>query len=205
MEASLPVVMSAVGTLLPLAAYAGRSCLSKIRDAKKIKKQILLMPPGSGKSWITKQLAYQRQFLVVDLDETMRSICDPKDIRHMDESKISGYNHEADLTYTELALEVLAKTQKRLRADKSLKVLFITSCWRFASHFKKESIYSVCPNKEAFEEHTMEKPVEERERLRKERVVFINSIPAMTSIHSYKTLEELEVAVRSRLGINNVL
>ena len=205
MEASIPVALSTIGTLVPLAVYVGRSCMGRVRDARQIKKQVLLIPPGSGKSWLTKRLSHQRQFLVVDLDEAIRTLCDPKPVKHMDESKTHGYDHEADLTYTELALEVLEKTKNRLKADKTLKVLFITSSWRFASHFKRDSVCVVAPDKEAFEEHTAEKPVEERERLRKERVAFLTSIPDARAIHTYKTLEELEQALRSRLGINNVL
>lgn len=123
----------------------------------------------------------------------------------MDESKTHGYEHEADLTYTELALEVLEKTKLRLKADKTLKVLFITSSWRFASHFKKDSVCVVAPDKEAFEEHTADKPVEERERLRKERNSFISSVADPRAIHTFKTHDELERAIRTRLGIHNVL
>ena len=163
------------------------------------------MPSGSGKSWLVKRLSHQRQFLVVDLDEVIRSVCDPKQVRHMDESKTHGYDHEADLCYTELALEVLEKTKDRLKADKTLKVLFITSSWRFASHFKRDSVCITAPDKEAFEEHTKDKPVEERERLRKERTSFITSIPDARAIHTFKSHDELEKAIRARLGVSNVL
>ena len=205
MEATLPVALSTIGTLVPLAVYVGKSCFGRVRDARRIKKQVLLMPTGSGKSWLVKRLSHQRQFLVVDLDEVIRSVCDPKDVRHMDDSKTAGYDHEADLTYTELALSVLEKTKNRLKADKTLKVLFITSSWRFASHFKKDSVCIVAPDKEAFEENTADKPVEERERLRKERVSFITSIPDARAIHTFKTHDELEKAIRARLGVSNVL
>ena len=205
MEASIPVAMSAIGTLLPLAVYASRSCYNRVRDARYIKKQVLLMPAGSGKSWLAKRLSHQRQFLVVDLDEAIRSLCEPKAVGHVDSSKAAGYDHEADLAYTELALEVLEKTQTRLKADKTLKVLFLTSSWRFASHFKRDSVCIVAPDKEAFEEHTAEKPVEERERLRKERTAFIATIPDARAIHTFKTLDEMESAIRVRLGVANVL
>jgi len=205
MEATLPVAISAIGTLVPLAVYVGRSCLGRVRDARRIKKQVLLLPSGSGKTWLTKRLSSQRQFLVVDVDEAVRSFCDPKEVAHYDSAKASSLDHEADLTYTEMALEVLERTKTRLTADKSLKVLFITSSYRFASHFKKDSIVCCAPDKEAFEESIAEKPVEERERLRKERNAYVSAIPDARAIHTYKTLEELERAIRVRLGIHNVL
>lgn len=205
MEASLPFAVSAISTLVPLAVYGARSCLYRVRDASCIKKQILLMPPGCGKSWLTKRLQHQNQFLVVDCDQEIRSLCDPKTIAHFDASKSSGYDHEADLTYTEMCLEVLQRTKTRLKADKKLKVLFITSSFRFASHFKRDSICVCSPDKESFEEAIAGKPVEERERLRKERTAFISTIPDTRAITSWKTHTELERMVRIRLGIQDVL
>lgn len=205
MEASLPVAISAIGTVVPLAVYVGRSCLGHIRDARRIKKQVLLLPAGSGKSWLTKRLSSQRQFLVVDVDEAVRTLCDSKEVSHYDAAKADGLDHEADLTYTEMALKVLERTKVRLTADKTLKVLFITSSYRFASHFKKDSIVCCAPDKEAFEEAITDKPVEERERLRKERNAYITAVPDARAIHTYKTLVELERAIRLRLGIHNVL
>lgn len=205
MEASLPFAISSVGTLIPLAVYIGKSCFGRVRDGSKIKKQILLLPPGSGKTTLTKRLSFQRQYLIIDLDEVIRSLCDNKTIRHMDDAKREGLDHEADLTYTECALEVLEKTKARLKADKTLKVLFVSSSYRFASHFKRDSIVVVAPNKEAFEKHIHDKPAEERERLRKERNAFISSVPNPKAIQTFSTHEELEKALRLRLGIPNVL
>jgi len=122
MEVSLPVAISTIGTLVPLAMYIGRRCGGRVRDPTRIKKQVLLVPPGSGKTWLTQRLAHQRQFLVIDVDEVIPSLCDAKAVKHMDDCKKKGLDHEADLTYTELALEVLEKTKQRLKADKTLKV-----------------------------------------------------------------------------------
>lgn len=202
---SLPVALSAMATLAPLALYASRSCLTRIRDARCIKKQVLLMPSGSGKSWLTRRLAGQQQFLVVDVDEAIRVMGDEKLVRHFDQSKSASLDHEADLTYTELALQVLKKTKERLLADKKLKVLFITSSYRFASHFKRDSIMCAAPSAEAFEEALSAKPVEEQNRLRKERNAFTSSLPNTDAVYRFKKLDELESAIRVRLGILDVL
>lgn len=203
--ASVPLALSAIGTLLPLAYYAGRSCVSRVRSPTKIKKQVLLIPPGCGKSWLSDKLSHQQQYLVVDVDEVIISTCGDKEVEHLHTAQNSGHDHEADLTYTELALKVLEKTKQRMKADKTLKVLFLTSSYRFASTFKRDSVCVVAPDRESFEQYIKDKPVSERERLRKLRGLFISSIPDKRAIHTYKTLEELEQAIRARLGVANLV
>jgi len=203
------MAMSAVGTavytLLPLAMFVHSYCRGHIRDGRKIKKQVLLLPKGSGKTALTHKLSQQRQFLVVDVDEAMKDVCEDKEMSNYMSSLRKGLDHEADLCYTENALKVLAKTKERLKADKSLKVLFITSCYRFATHFKRDSILISAPNNEAFETSLGAKTPAEKEALRKARAVFISAVPNISAITTFKTHEQLEDAVRLRLGIHNVL
>ena len=203
---SAAVMASAISTLAPLALYVGRSCMSRIRDTKRIKKICLVLPRKGGKGFLTSALGQsQRDFLMVDTDELMRSVCDEKEVSHLDNAREAGRLFEASLLYNEMAQKVLAYVKEKQKLNRGLRVLFVTSSFEFSKCFKPDAVFLASPDSQFFERILEAYTPEEREALRRHRTEFMEAVPDKRAVGVYTSYEELEKLVRNRLGIQRHL
>lgn len=194
-----------ISALTPLALYVGQKCLGRIRDARKIQKHCLVIPHRCGKTRLAEALENQSQILVIDVDEYMPSVVEQKELGRLLNSKVGSFHW--DLDYSELADEVLADIKKRLKHHKKLRVLFLTSSFKWAvQSFRKDAVYCVSPDSKYFEE-LLENEEDEGKKLEitKARQNMINSVPDKKAIKTYSDFKQLEEMVRQRLNIQHTL
>lgn len=198
--------MATANTLLPIAMFVGRSCWKTIRDTRKVKKICLVLPRKGGKGFLADKLGQsQRDFLVVDTDELLRSVCDEKQVAHLDQAREKGRFFEASLLYNEMATEVLKYVKEKQKINKGLRALFLTSSFEFADQFRRDAVFVASPDSVMFEKMLEEFDPEARESLRRFRGDFLDCCPDRRAVGTYTSLEELERLVRSRLGIQRHL
>ena len=200
------IATTALSTLTPLATYTVRRCLARIRDAKYIRKVCLVIPRKGGKGFLTSRLGHsQRDYLMVDVDETMLTLCDEKQVAMLKSARDAGRLYEADVLYTEMAVKVLEYVRDKMKVNRSLKALFLTSSFDFARHFKSDSVFVASPDSECFEKGLEAYTPEEREQLRRHRSEFLDACPDRRAVATFRNLEDLESLVRGRLNIQRHL
>lgn len=199
------ITYSVASTLLPIAYYSALTCWSRIRDPTKIRKSVLVMPPKSGKTTLKERLNCN-ELMVIDLDEFIKGVMSPTEEKRLAEFKANNHLHEFELFYKEQADKVYEKIRKQINNNHTKRVLFITSSWLFASQFKADSIYVVCPDQDFHKREILaETTVEERDSLNLQRQYFIDSIPNKRAINSYHNYNQLEEKVRARLKLHHKL
>lgn len=191
----------ALNALTPLAIYTYKSCMARrIRNPKNIIKQCLLLPPKGGKSFLYKKLASQNQYMVIDVDEYLKSIVSPEENTRLKMAKQNDSFFELDLCYKSCADKVLKFVKDQIKTNKSMKVLFLTSSYTWASQFKHDSVCIAAPDSEFFEK-ILEEFDDKKEHIRKSREAFLNSLPSKSVCTTYHSYDELEKMIRTRLGI----
>jgi len=212
------IALKTATVLIPLAISAGRSCFGSCRTPDKIKKHVLLVPSKGGKGLMLHKLSSQKQFMVIDLDEYMGTLCKRDMLERLKEARRTHSSLMEAITYTECANQVLDYVRKQQKANRSLQVLFITSCWAWAQNRKPDAVVIACPSKEFFEEilANEERRIKDesgtdaevmacREGLRISRQDFLESLPGGTMPAIYSSYDELEAMVRERLAIVKTL
>lgn len=199
------VALTAAAALVPIAARYASGCFgSRLRPASKIQKHVLVLPPRCGKTRIHDILVHQHQVLVVDVDEYIKVVCTEPEADKLSGLPIGSFEYEMD--YHELADKVLDNIKRRIKHHKGLRVLFVTSSWKWASQFKRDAVYLCSPDSEFWEKILETEPEEhEREQLRKARARFIDSVPDKSLIQTYASFKELAQMVRKRLSISQEL
>ena len=186
-------------TLTPLALHLGTSCLRMVRDARKIKKNVLCIPSKGGKSFLKASIK-DNNILIVDVDEFLKDFNDPEAVSRLELAKTDGLLHEHDLYYQEASLKPLEFVKKLIKKNHKLRVLFITSSYSFASLFRNDAVCVASPDSEFWEKILMERDPVERELLRKQRQYMLDAVPK-SAVNPYHTYDELETMVRGRLGL----
>lgn len=186
--------------LLPLALHASRSCLTKIRDPRKVQKSVLVLPHRGGKTHLRDALVHQHQILVVDVDEQIKAVSTDKELEKLRGSPIGSIEYEMD--YDDLADRVLELTKKRLRHHKGLRVLFLTSSLTWARSFRNDAVYLASPDAEFWGKILNAEPDESiRDDLRRARDQFLNSVDKK-AIQTYSSFAQLVDAVKKRMSIS---
>lgn len=192
----------ALNALTPLAIYTYKSCMARrIRNPTTIIKQVLLLPPKGGKGFLYKKLSSQTQYMVVDVDEYLKSIVSNEDMARLKVAKQNESFFELDLCYKSCADKVLKFVKDQIKTNKKMKVLFLTSSYTWASQFKHDSVCIAAPDSEFFEKILAEND-DKKDVLRKSRDVFLNSLPSKSVCTTYHSYDELEQLIRTRLNIN---
>lgn len=192
--------VAAASVLIPLAVRAGRNCFTKIRDPTKIQKSVLVLPHRGGKTHLRDALVHQHQVLLVDVDEQIKALSTDKELEKLRGSPIGSIEFEMD--YDDLADRVLELTKKRLRHNKGLRVLFLTSSLTWARSFRNDAVYIASPDAEFWGKILGTEPdAQKREELRKARDQFLNSVDKKV-IQTYSSFGQLVEAVRKRLSIS---
>ena len=208
MDTITPAIAStALSTLIPLATYTARNCLARIRKSKYIRKVCIVIPRKGGKGFLTSRLGHsQRDYLMVDVDETMLTICDEKQVAMLKSARDAGRLYEADVLYTEMAVKVLEYVRDKMKVNKTLKALFLTSSFDFARQFKPDSVFVASPDSECFEKGLEAYTPEERDQLRRHhRSEFLDACPDRRAVATFRSLEDLESIVRGHLNIQRHL
>jgi len=204
MEAAIPGVVQGASVLLPVAYYVARGCWKEhMRKACKIQKHVLCIPSKGGKSLLYHRLASQKQYLVVDVDEYLSTVCDDKELSRLRMSQDSGNFLQESIYYAECADKVLAFMRNQLKKNSGLKVLFITSCWAWASRFRYDSSIIACPGKDFFAQ-ILERFPDDMDALRLRRDEFLEAVPRK-AVQIYNSYEGLEDLVRKRLNLIHTL
>ena len=212
------IALKTASVLIPLAISASKSCFGTCRTPDKIKKHVLVLPSKGGKSLMLHKLSSQKQYMVIDLDDYMRTLCKRDMLERLSEARRTNSTLMEAIAYTECANVVLEHVKGQIKANKSLQVLFLTSCWAWAQQRKRDAVVMACPSKEFFEEilTAEEKRIKDnhgtdaevltaREGLRVSRQDFLESLPADAEIAIYSSYDELEKMVRERLAIVKTL
>ena len=196
-------VIQGVSMLMPVALFVARGCLARIRDPAKIQKHVLVLPSKGGKTFLTQRLSKQKTYMIIDLDEAIAKSCSPEELTRYTSEMRSGGFLKSQMYYTECANKVLTYIRTQLKKNRGLKVLFLTSCYAFASQFKPDSIAIACPDREFFDE-ILEEHAGMKEELRQAREDFLEAVPK-PAVQSYNSYAELEKMVRARLKIVHTL
>jgi hypothetical protein len=195
--------ISAGSTLLPIAFYAGTSCFRRIRDATKIKKNVICLPTKSGKSTLAKSLVSNKNILLVDLDEFINTVNSPdllEKIRKAKEVHDTGLYH---ILYGKAADEALDFIKTETKKDPKLRVLLLTADYQWSrKKFKDDALYVAIPSHELHKQILESAPKEERDQIEKDRIEFINRLP-YDSVKTYNSFLELEGMVRARFDIQH--
>lgn len=193
----------AINVLTPLAIHTYKTCIRpRIRNPKNIKKQVLLLPPKGGKSYLYKKLSGQKQYMVIDVDEYLTSLVTPEEIERLKNAKQSQSFFELDLYYKSCADKVLAFVKQQIKTNRKMKVLFLTSSYTWASQFSHDAVCIACPDSEFWNQVLETYEAEKRDAIRKARDVFLDSLPSKDACTTYHSYEELELLIRNRLGIS---
>jgi len=204
MEASIPGAIQGASAILPVAMYVARGCYNhRVRLASKIQKHVLCLPSKGGKSLLFHKLGTQKKYLVIDVDEFLPTVCAPDELRRLDMAQSAGNFLQETIYYSECADKVLAYMRKQLKQNKSLKVLFVTSCWAWAQRFRQDAVSIACPDRDFFAQ-ILERFPETKDELRVKREEFLESVPK-ACVQTYNSYEELESMVRKRLDIVHTL
>lgn len=204
MEAvSSSAAMSAGSTLLPIAYYASRSCFRRMRLATNIKKNVICLPSKSGKSTLAKSLVSNKNLLLVDLDEFIKTVNDDKLLERIQKAKDehdTGLHH---ILYGKAADEALDFIKKETRKDPSLRVILLTADYSWSrKKFKDDALYVAIPSHDLHKKILESAPKEQRDQIEKDRIEFINRLP-YDSVKTYNTFLELETMVRTRFDIQH--
>lgn len=205
MDIGATEIATMTAMLVPVAVKYSSSCFAaRIRNPAKIQKHVLVIPPRCGKTRLHDILVHQHQVLVVDVDEYIKLCCTSAEVDKLKSDPIGSFEHEMD--YHEMADKVLENIKKRIKHHKGLRVLFLTSSWKWASQFKRDAVYLCSPDSEFWDKILETEPEEhQRELLRKARARFIDSVPDKTAIQTYSSFKELAQMVRKRLSITQEL
>jgi len=193
--------------LTPVAMYTWNNCIKpKIRNPTKIQKHVLLLPSRSGKSYLYSKLASQKNYMVIDVDEFLKTCSSRDEIDRLDMAKKNNSFYEYDLYYKSCADKVLKFVREQIKGNKSLKVLFISSCFNWASQFKKMLYVVHLPTAIIGMKFLMVKKIIKRKNiLGNFRQHFLDSLPSKDACSTYNSLKELEELVRRRLNLNHHL
>ena len=192
--------LAAASILVPMAMRVGKNCFSRVREPTKCQKSVLVVPHRSGKGFLHNALLHQHQILVVDVDEDIKGVSTDKEYEKLRSSPIDSIAYEMD--YDELADRVLEATKKRLKHNKGLRVLFLTSSLTWAKTFKKDALYVASPDAEFWAKILeTESDAHEKDLLRRARERFLNSVDKRV-VQTYSTFQQLVDAVKGRMSIN---
>jgi len=198
------IVATAGAILIPVALHTAKSCMTRVRDPRKIQKSVLCLPHRCGKTHLHDALIHQHQVLVCDVDEQIKAVCDEKKVEKLMATPLGTF--EFEMSYDECADMVLALMKERIKHHKGLKVLFVTSSLTWAKSFKSDAVYIASPDAEFWDKIVNTEPLEsKREELRRARQRFISQVPAKGAIVTYNNFKELTNAVKQRLGITQEL
>jgi len=202
MEISTATTITALSSLYPIALFTYRHCLNRVRKASNIQKHTLLIPSRSGKTYLYQKLASQKNYMIIDVDEFMKTCSTPEEIERLTNAKKNNSFYEYDLYYKATADKVLKFIREQIKANRKLKVLFLTSCYNWSLQFKTDSVCVASPNSEYWDKILSKVENEkEKEHLRKYRQHFLDSLPSQNAVCTYNSLSELENLVRERLNL----
>lgn len=197
------VAVSAGSALLPIAYYAGRSCFRRIRSATTIKKNVVCLPSKSGKSTLAKSLVSNKNVLLVDLDEFIKTINDEKLLERIARAKSEFDTGLYHILYGKAADEALQFIKTETKKDQDLRVILLTADYSWSrKKFKDDALYVAIPSHDLHKQILETAPKEERDQIEKDRIEFINRLP-YDSVKTYNSFLELESMVRARFDIQH--
>jgi len=195
--------ISAGTTLLPIAYYVGKGCFGRIRNAKDIKKNIICLPSKSGKSSLAKSLVSNKNFLLIDLDEFIKSVNDKELLEKIQKAKEDQDTGLYHILYGKAADTALDFVKKESAKEKNLRCIFLTSEYDWSmKRFKRDAVYVAIPSRNLHKEILESSPKDQREQIEKDRMEFINRLP-YDAVKTYNSFGELETMVRSRFDIQH--
>lgn len=193
---------TAVG-LVPIAYYLGNGCLNRVRSVNTIKKNVICLPSKSGKTSLAKSLVSNKNVLLIDLDEFIKTVNEPSLLEKVEEAKKEGNTGLYSILYSKCSDEALNFVKKELKKDKNLRAIFLTSDFNWSlKRFKKDQIYVSIPSAKLHKEIVDNAPEGEKETIRNHRLEFIHQLP-FESVRTYNSFQELENLVRERFDIQH--
>jgi adenylate kinase family enzyme len=202
-SAAVTHAVNAGSVLLPLAYYAGRSCFRRIRDSKTVKKNVICLPSKSGKSTLAKSLVSNKNMLLIDLDEFIKTVNDKdllEKIRKAKEDQDTGLYH---ILYGMAADKAYDFVKKETSKDKELRCIILTADYAWSrKKFKDDALYVAVPSHDLHKSILESAPKDERDQIEKDRMEFINRLP-YESVKTYNSFGELESMIRSRFDIQH--
>lgn len=195
--------VSVGASLLPIAYYVGMGCFGRMRDATHIRKNVICLPSRSGKSTLAKELVSNKNILLIDLDEFIKTVND-KDlldkIQKAKEDQDTGLYH---ILYGMAADKALDFVRKESKKEPTLRIIILTAEFAWShKKFKNDALYVAIPSHTLHKQILESTPKDQREQVEKDRIEFINRLP-FESVKTYNSFAELESMVRSRFDIQH--
>lgn len=195
--------VSAGATLLPIAYYIGVGCFGRIRDAARIRKNVICLPSRSGKSTLAKSLVSNKNLLLVDLDEFIKTVNEKDLLEKIQKAKDDQDTGLYHILYGMAADKALEFVRRESKKDSHLKIILLTSDFEWShKKFKNDALYVAIPSHNLHKQILESTPKDQREQVEKDRIEFINRLP-FESVKTYNTFAELESMVRSRFDIQH--
>lgn len=195
--------VSAGASLLPIAYYLGVGCFGRIRDATRIRKNVICLPSRSGKSSLAKSLVSNKNILLIDLDEFIKTVNDKdllEKIQKAKEDQDTGLYH---ILYSMAADKALEFVRTESKKEPSLRIIILTADFAWShKKFKNDALYVAIPSHSLHKQILESTPKDQREQVEKDRIEFINRLP-FESVKTYNSFAELETMVRSRFDIQH--
>lgn len=195
--------VSAGATLLPIAYYIGVGCFGRIRDAARIRKNVICLPSRSGKSTLAKSLVSNKNLLLVDLDEFIKTVNEKDLLEKIQKAKDDQDTGLYHILYGMAADKALEFVRRESKKDPHLKIILLTADFEWShKKFKNDALYVAIPSHNLHKQILESTPKDQREQVEKDRIEFINRLP-FESVKTYNTFAELESMVRSRFDIQH--
>jgi hypothetical protein len=201
-------LMTAGASLLPVAYYlASSGCLprmfSRIRKVGDVRKNVICLPMKGGKSTLSKSLVSNKNMLLIDLDEFIKTVNDAELLAKIAEAKASEDTGLYHILYSMAADKALDFVKKQTKADSRLKCVFLTSDFEWSMRrFKHDALYVAIPSHNLHNQILESASKEQRESIQRARTDFINRLP-FESVKTYNSFGELESMIRARFDIQH--
>ena len=193
-------IASAAVFLAPIAINVARGCFSRMRRPETIKKTILVVPTGAGKTTLCENLSKnQSQVMVLDMDAVVLEHATREEKKRLEETP-PGLKH--DMYFDELAGRVMEYVRGRCKTNPALRVLMVTSSLPFALSRGKLDATIVCaPTREFHNALVEDADPDVTRKLVHGRDTLMDAIPDVKMIRSFSSWTDLETKVRAHLRI----
>lgn len=187
MELPSASLATAGATLLPIAYYAVQGWFNRPRNVRNVKKNVICLPSKSGKTSLAKSLVSNKNMMLIDLDEFIKTVNEPELLDKIDDAKANNNTGLYSILYGSAADKALDFVKTEIKKDPKLRCIFLTSDFDWSvKRFKSDQIYVAIPSQNLHKSILEAAPKEEREAIASHRLDFIQRLP-FESVKTYNS------------------